>query len=140
MKKMDNISVPGFQYFMLPFLQVLSDGKTRHMNEINELVIKQTDLTPQQCEILLPSKGDTLVRNRIGWVRTYLFKAGLITQVSRGNYHISQSGLQAIKDNPGGINTKYLRKLDAFKEWGESFSTTKVDTDPHVTVGIFFYS
>jgi restriction system protein len=133
MKKMDNISVPGFQYFMLPFLQILSDGKTRHMNEINELVIKRTGLTQEQCEILLPSKGDTLVRNRIGWVRTYLYKAGLITQVSRGNYHISPTGLQAIKDNPGEINTKYLRKLDAFKAWGESFSTSKEDAESNDT-------
>lgn len=59
-----------------------------------------TGLTAEQCSVLLPSKADTLVRNRIGWVRTYLFKAGLITQVTRGNYHISQLGLQAIKKIP----------------------------------------
>ena len=35
MKNINEISVPGFQYFMLPFLQVLADGKTKHMNEIN---------------------------------------------------------------------------------------------------------
>jgi len=122
-------SVPGFQYFMLPFLQVLSDGKTRHMNEVYELVIKHTVLTPDQCAVLLPSKADTLVRNRIGWVRTYLYKAGLITQVSRGNYHISPSGMQAIKDNPGGIDIKYLKTQEAFQEWGKSFSADKEDIE-----------
>lgn len=125
----EQVSVPGFQNFMLPFLQVLSDGKTRHMNEINELVIKQTGLTAEQCSILLPSKADTLVRNRIGWVRTYLFKAGLITQVTRGNYHISQLGLQAIKENPSGINIKYLRTKPAFQEWGNSFSNDKGNSE-----------
>lgn len=123
------VSVPGFQYFMLPFLQVLSDGKTRHMNEVYDLVIKHTKLTPEQCAVLLPSKVTTLVNNRIGWVRTYLYKAGLITQVSRGNYHISPSGLQAIKDNPGGIDIKYLRTQEAFQEWGKSFSTVKEDAE-----------
>jgi restriction system protein len=125
----EQLSVPGFQHFMLPFLQVLSDGKTRHMNEINELVIEHTGLTAEQCSILLPSKADTLVRNRIGWVRTYLFKGGLITQVTRGNYHISQLGLQAIKENPSGINIKYLRTQPAFQEWGNSFSNEKGNSE-----------
>ncbi len=122
-------SVPGFQYFMLPFLKVLSDGKTRHMNEVYDLVIKHTKLTAEQCAILLPSKVTTLVNNRIGWVRTYLYKAGLIVQVSRGNYHISPSGLQAIRDNPNGINIKYLRTQAAFQEWGKSFSSDKEDNE-----------
>lgn len=133
MNNTNQITVPGFQYFMVPFLQVLSDGKTRHMNEVNELVIKHTGLTPEQCTVLLPSKADTLVRNRIGWVRTYLYKAGLITQVSRGNYHISPAGLLALKDNPGGIDIKYLRTQPAFLEWGNSFTTEKVDADAGVS-------
>ena len=69
------------------------------------------------------------MRNRIGWVRTYLFKAGLITQVTRGNYHISQLGLQAIKENPSGINVKYLRTQPAFLEWGNSFSNDKGNSE-----------
>lgn len=134
MNNTNQITVPGFQYFMVPFLQVLSDGKTRHMSEVNELVIKHTGLTPEQCTVLLPSKAETLVRNRIGWVRTYLYKAGLISQVSRGNYHISPAGLQALKDNPGGIDIKYLRTQPAFLEWGNSFTTEKVDADAGVSL------
>lgn len=126
MENNTQVSVPGFQYFMLPFLQVLSDGKTRHMNEINELLISHTGMTDQQCAVLLPSKADTLVRNRIGWVRTYLYKAGLIKQVSRGNYHITEEGLKTLKDNPDGINIRFLRTLPAFQEWGKSFSDNSV--------------
>ena len=124
---MEEITVPGFQNFMLPFLQVLEDGKTRHMSEINDLVIKHTGLTPEQCALLLPSKTDTLIRNRIGWVRTYLFKAGLITQISRGHYQISIEGQKAIKESPTGINTKYLNKLAAFQAWGNTYSNGKDD-------------
>jgi restriction system protein len=120
--------VPGFQYFMLPFLQVLSDGKTKHFNEIKDLIIEHTGLTDEQCSILLPSKADTLVRNRIGWVRTYLYKAGLIVQVTRGNYHISSDGLKAIKENSKGIDIKYLKTLPAFQNWGSSFNSNGVNT------------
>ena len=108
---------------MLPFLKVIADGKTRHMNEIYELVISHTGLTPEQCAVLLPSKVTTLVNNRIGWVRTYLYKAGLISQVSRGNYHISAAGLKAIQDNPNGFDVRFLKTLPAFQDWGKSFST-----------------
>jgi restriction system protein len=125
MENKNQIEVPGFQYFMLPFLQVLADGNARHMNEINELIIKNTGMTSEQCAVLLPSKSDTLVRNRIGWVRTYLFKASLIVQVSRGNYHISAEGKIALNDNPNGINIKYLKTLAAFQNWGNSFSKSK---------------
>jgi restriction system protein len=129
MENINQVTVPGFQYFMLPFLQVISDEKTRHMNEIKELIIRLTGLTPDQCAVLVPSKEDTLVSNRIGWARTYLFKSGLITQVTRGYYHISPSGLQAIKDNPGGIDIKYLRTQEAFQEWGKRFSAGKEDPE-----------
>jgi restriction system protein len=124
----NEIKVPGFQYFMAPFLEVIADGKTRHMNEIYDLVIKHTNLTEEQCAILLPSKVDTLVRNRIGWVRTDLYKAGLITQVSRGNYHISEDGLKALKNNPNGFDLKYLRTLPAFQNWLKSFTDDKNET------------
>jgi restriction system protein len=129
MESNNKVIVPGFQNFMLPFLQVLSDGKTRHMNEVSDLIIRQTGLTPEQCSVLLPSKADTLVRNRIGWVRTYLYKSGLITQVSRGNYHISEAGKLALKERPEGIDIKYLKTQPAFQEWGNSFSTEKEDSE-----------
>jgi restriction system protein len=129
----EKISVPGFQYFMLPFLQVIADGKTRHMNEIFDLVIKNTELTPEQCSILLPSKVTTLVNNRIGWVRTYLYKAGLINQVTRGNYHITQLGKKAIEENPSGIKIKYLRTLPAFQEWGKSSNNESEADSLHQT-------
>ena len=129
-------SVPGFQYFMLPFLQALSDGKTKNINEIRDLIITDTGLTEEQCSVLLPSKTDTLVRNRIGWVRTYLYKSGLITQASRGNYHVSLDGLKAIQDNSSGLDIKFLKTLPAFQAWGSSFgSSTEIalDEDSSIT-------
>jgi len=111
------ITIPGFQYFMLPFLQVMADGKTRHMREVVQLIISATGLTEQQCSVLLPSKSDTVVRNRIGWVRTYLYKAGLIQQVSRGNYRITAAGQKAIEDNPMGIDIRYLKTIPAYLSW-----------------------
>lgn len=122
----DQVTVPGYQYFMKPFLKVLSDQSVKHMSIVYDEVTALTGLTPEQCKVLMPSGRYTLVNNRIGWARTYLYKAGLINQVSRGSYKISEAGLHALKSD-NEINTKYLKTLPAFQQWLESFenSSTK---------------
>ncbi|MFM1961638.1 MAG: hypothetical protein RLZZ172_483 [Bacteroidota bacterium] len=118
--------VPGFQYFMTSFLTVLADGSTKHIRAIIEDVIKLEELTPEQCAVKLPSQNDTQVVNRIAWVRTYLFKAGLIKQVSRGFYHITESGIEALKQTDR-IDIKYLKKLAPYQEWITSFTKGKTE-------------
>lgn len=120
MDQSKGVSVPGFQYFMRPFLEVLSDGETKQINEIYDLVIKHTGLTSEQCSLLLPSKGETYVKNRIGWVRTYLFKAGLIHQESRGYYHITLEGKKALAKSIT-IDIRYLKTLPEYQKWRQTF-------------------
>jgi restriction system protein len=117
----DEVDVPGFQFFMTPFLQVLSDRKIKQIRTIKDEIIRLEKLTPEQCAVKLPSGGDTLVNNRIAWVRTYLYKAGLIQQVSRGNYLISDEGAKVLKEHPTSIDVKFLRSLEPFRQWMGSF-------------------
>lgn len=125
---MENVSVPGFQYFMTSFLQVLKDGSTKHIRTIIDDVIKLEKLTPEQCAVKLPTQNVTQVVNRIAWVRTYLFKAGLIKQVSRGNYHITEQGLDALK-LPQRIDIRYLKTLDQYQQWVKTFNQTNSDDE-----------
>lgn len=122
------VTVPGFQHFMTPFLKVLEDGSTKHIRNIIDEVIKLEKLTPEQCAVKLPSQNDTQVVNRIAWVRTYLFKAGLINQVSRGNYNITPTGLQALK-HPKRIDIRYLKQLEPYQHWLQSFTKDKNITE-----------
>jgi restriction system protein len=126
--KNDGTSVPGFQYFMTPFLQVLADGSTKHIRAIIDDVIKVEKLTPEQCAVKLPSQNDTQVANRVAWVRTYLYKAGLIKQVSRGFYAITETGLAALK-HPDRIDIRYLKKLAPYQHWITSFSKGKAQEE-----------
>jgi restriction system protein len=128
MNNNEQVTVPGFQYFMRPFLQVLSDMSTKHMTRIYEEVINLSGLTPEQCKVMMPSQRYTLVNNRIGWARTYLYKAGLIIQVSRGSYKINEDGLKALESDKE-INTKYLKGLPAFQQWLKSFENTDTVQD-----------
>jgi len=122
------VTVPGFQYFMTGFLKVLEDGSTKQIRTIIDEVIKLEGLTPEQCAVKLPSQMDTQVVNRIAWVRTYLYKAGLINQVSRGFYNITESGLDALKEK-GRIDIKYLKKLKPYQDWITSFTKDKSEEE-----------
>jgi restriction system protein len=119
-----NITIPGFQHFMTPFLRVLENGETKHIRVIIDDVITLEKLTPQQCAVKLPSQNDTQVANRIAWVRTYLYKSGLIHQVSRGNYKITNEGMVAL-GNPERIDVRYLKTLEPYKQWVQSFTKDK---------------
>lgn len=127
MGNIKDVSVPGFQYFMTPFLRVLSDNKVKHILTIIEEVSVAEKLSPEQCAVKLPSQRYTLVDNRVSWVRTYLYKAGLINQVSRGNYQITEAGLKCLKEHPEGINTKYLKTLEPFQNWLKSSDTKETE-------------
>lgn len=118
------IEVPGFQHFMTPFLRVLENGEIKHIRTIIDEVIVMENLTPEQCAVKLPSQNDTQVVNRIAWVRTYLYKGGLIEQISRGYYKITQEGIAAL-NRPERINTKYLKTLEPFNKWMQTFSKEK---------------
>jgi restriction system protein len=124
MENNSTVTVPGFQYFMTPFLKVLQDGSTKHIRTIIDEVINLEKITPEQCAIKLASQNETQVVNRIAWVRTYLYKSGLIHQVSRGNYNITDDGLKALR-KPDRIDIKYLKTLETYQKWITSFSKTK---------------
>lgn len=124
----EHVTVPGFQYFMTGFLKVLADGSTKQIRTIIDEVVKLEGLTPEQCAVKLPSQMDTQVVNRIAWVRTYLYKAGLINQVSRGFYHITENGLDALKEKER-IDIKYLKKLKPYQDWITSFTKDKSEEE-----------
>ena len=126
MNNQKEVIVPGFQYFMTPFLRVLSDGSTKHIRTIIDEVITLEKLTPEQCAVKLASQNETQVFNRIAWVRTYLYKSGLIHQVSRGNYKITDDGLKVLK-LPERIDIRYLKTLETYQKWISSFTKSKVE-------------
>lgn len=116
-------NIPDFQSLMLPFLKLMGDGQVRHINQIYESLCLEFNLTEEEKEALLPSGKDRIMRNRIGWTRTYLKKAGLISSPQRGSFIINDEGRRVLATNPSRIDVAYLKKLPAFQEWVNSYST-----------------
>ncbi len=103
--------IPDFQQCMRPFLSAVSDGEVHHFNDAYEKVCEHFKVTDEEKRQLLPSGKQTIVKNRCGWARTFMKKAGLLLDPKRSHVQITKQGLQALKKQPDTINNKYLREI-----------------------------
>ena len=117
-------NIPDFQSLMLPFLKLVQDGRTHTLNDIYEKLCIEYNLSQEDKEALLPSGNQAIMMNRVGWTRTYLKKAGLISSPQRANFVITQQGRQILESSPTRIDVAYLKKLPVFQEWIASYNST----------------
>src|SRR5690606_33310762 len=71
----------------------------------------------EERQMRLPSGKQTIIRNRVGWARTYLKKAGLLSVPTRGSIQITDRGLQALQECPERVDVKYLKQFPEFVEF-----------------------
>ena len=102
---------------MLPFLSVLSDGREHLLREAEDALADYFKLTPAERAELLPSGQQGIFKNRIGWARTYLKKAGLLESPKRGIFKITLRGTNTLAASPSRIDAKYLEQFPEFIEF-----------------------
>ena len=100
--------IPSWHEFMIPVLEVLRDGKTRHRTIIRESVSETVGLSDVQKFVKLAS-GQSKANNRIGWAVSHLTRVGALDRVSRGNYQITPIGSEMLNKFPTGISESVLR-------------------------------
>src|SRR5208283_5258909 len=106
--------IPDFQTLMLPLLRFLSDEKEHKLEEAITALSEEFGLTPDERQRMLPSGQQTVIRNRIGWARTYLAKAGLIDSVRRGFFRLSEKGKTILASKPERIDIHFLEQFPDF--------------------------
>lgn len=111
------MSIPDYQSCMLPFLRFLADGKEHTLREAEEAIAEHFALTPAERAELLPSGQQGIFKNRVGWARTYIKKAGLIEATKRGVFKITDRGITILASNPPRIDVKYLEQFPEFIEF-----------------------
>ncbi|GAB1258268.1 restriction endonuclease [Aurantivibrio plasticivorans] len=112
--------VPNYRQILRPFLAELEDGETKSMQHMREAMAVYFNLTPEDLAIKIPSGQTTLLRSRVGWSRTYLHKAKLITLPKRAHCQITDRGRQALIDCPEQINGDYLKTFPEYLEFVNS--------------------
>lgn len=111
--------IPTYEALMKPLLEAVADGQIHSIKDITESLANKFQLTPEERSQMLPSGTQPLFSNRVGWARTYLKKAGLLTSPSRGSIQITERGKSFLKESPAQINNEFLMRFDEFRAFIE---------------------
>ncbi|MBA4284331.1 MAG: restriction endonuclease [Xanthomonadaceae bacterium] len=107
------MAIPDYQTLMLPLLQLASDGQLHSVRDSVNHLADQFGLTEDERQTLIPS-GSELFAGRVGWARTYLKQAGLLTSPKRGTFTITDAGIALLASNPRRIDNKTLLQYPSF--------------------------
>lgn len=114
--------IPDFQSIMLPMLKLLKDNEEHSLQELIKGISDKFKLTEEERKEFLPSGNQAIINNRVGWSRTYLKKAGLLSSPRRTIFKITDKGIEILKSNLEKINVKYLKTLPKFQEWQDTYT------------------
>ncbi len=109
--------IPDYQTVMLPILEVVSDGREYNIHEIVKQISDRYNLSDDEQQQTIPSGTITTIRNRVGWAKTYLKKAGLLEQPKRGQIRISDEGKAVLSQGLKRIDAKWLGQYPSFVEF-----------------------
>ncbi|MBF0229492.1 MAG: restriction endonuclease [Desulfamplus sp.] len=111
------MAIPDFQLIMLPLLRLLKDGKEHSSREVIDKIADIFKLAEEERKELLPSGVQQVLDNRVGWARTHLKKACLLESTRRGQFKITQRGLDIFNHEPKEINIKFLEQYEEFRNF-----------------------
>jgi restriction system protein len=123
------MAIPDYQTIMLPLLQLLGDEKEHSLGDTVDALAAHFGLSPEERGQLLASGQQTVIRNRTGWARTYLKKAGLIESTRRGVFRITERGSSVLASRPARIDVKFLEQFPEFVAFRE-LRHEKPDEEP----------
>lgn len=118
------MALPKFNEFFPYFMDCLSDGKAHSLHEVRDYCTKAFKLSPEDREIRTKS-GSRIVDENIGWARTYLKKAGLITSPQKAIFKLTDEGKKAISRGSKNITLKYLQQYESFRDFFYSSNSGK---------------
>lgn len=111
------MAIPDFQSVMRPVLTTVQNGAPLPLRELRERIADQFQLTEEERKEYLPSGNQTVINNRVGWARTYLNKAGLLTIPAKGMVQITPRGLDALANGPARITVSWLKQFPEFADF-----------------------
>ena len=111
------MAIPDYQDCMLPLLNHISSGQEFFIGDVTNALADEFGLTQEERNLLLPSGTDTYIRNRVGWARTYLKKAGLLESPRRAYIKLSSRGNEVLESKPSKIDNTFLKQFPEFVEF-----------------------
>lgn len=109
--------IPNYQTIMLPLLQLASDKQEHKFSDAVQYIAENFSLTDEEKGELLPSGTQAVFNNRVGWARSYLKQAALLSSTKRGYFKITEQGLNLLAEKPEKINSALLERYAEFQEF-----------------------
>ena len=110
-------SIPQYHTLMLPLLKVMGTRNEMTTKQMRDEVAENLGLTVEALSQRLPSGTQNAFDNRMGWARTYLFKAGLLERPRRATYAISETGRKLLANPPSEIDVDFLKSYEQFNQF-----------------------
>ena len=120
------MSIPGFQSFLLPVLQVLVGRNELHVKQLPGLAADNLGISAEDRLIKLQS-GQTCIYNRACWAVTYLRQARLVESPKRGMVRITSEGKKVLGQNLDKIDMKFLERYPSYVEFKNRRGTKSKD-------------
>jgi len=120
--------IPDYQTLMLPLLKHAAKHDQLAMKDAVEIISDEFGLSEEERNKLLDSGIQRVINNRIGWARTYLSKAGLLSYPKRGYISITERGKELLNSNPNRVDNNTLIKYPEFIEFRTKSSAGDVVT------------
>ena len=108
------MTVPDFQSLMLPLLRLIGDEKEHNNSEVLESLAEQFHLNESERKELLPSGRQVRFDNRVAWARAYLKMAGLLENIRRGTFRITERGRRVLMQDPPKIDMRFLSQFPEY--------------------------
>ena len=130
------MTIPAYESIMLPLLRLSADDREHKFRDAVEALATQFALTADERAELLPSGTSATFDNRVGWARTYLKQAGLLSSARRGYFQISEAGKQLLLTAPPKIDVGLLEQYPEFRAFRSRRKEVASDTAPSATPAI----
>ena len=91
------MAIPDYQSLMYPLLRLAGDKEEHKLRDATDELSIQLKLTEEEKEEQIPSGGQSIIHNRVGWASAYFKKAGLLESTRRGYFKITERGVNVIK-------------------------------------------
>lgn len=111
------MSVPDFQSFFKPLLDLASDEREHSLKEARTIIAQKMELSDKDLKELLPSGTQTKFDNRVAWAKSYFVQAKIVESPRRGHFRITDRGRDLLKQCHERIDIKVLNQYPEFIEF-----------------------
>src|ERR1051326_2730091 len=128
------MSVPDFQSFFKPLLELASDGLEHSVREAREKIAQTMGVSSQDQAELLPSGTQTKFDNRVAWAKSYFIQAKVLEATRRGYFRITDRGRDLLSKGHPRIDVRILDQYPEFVEFHTATHDDGIETAPDTPV------